>query len=225
MKRFIVLCLVSVIISTMLSCARQNSDEGADNAPLSNRVKNGLSDTADSNAADDGINIFEATNDQNISAPSYVRNLKYAPQLEVYITEDGMAEQRVIAAQLTTSWSYKNDDGTYSGYETDSLHPLDLPDDYDYTLIAQGEIAYVMFEFGDDFPPLSVSVIRWNANYAAFSTGSRDFSDEFEHREIVGTDGNSIQVGNDGLSYIYMVHAIWDQGNSYYSFRVIIVAD
>jgi len=144
------------------------------------------------------------------------KQLERAPSLEISLVEEGAQEQQLQAAQLTTSWYFDNGDGSGTGYEADSPHPLQLADYDEYTLQLNGENGEILLSFSDNYPPQSVSVQRWDAVYAV---GGQDIRAALDKGEHVEADGNKILIIDDGDDYIYEVHAKWEQGSSYYAFR------
>ena len=142
-----------------------------------------------------------------------------APSLDVALTFGNSPEQRVQAIQLTTSWNVTYADGTGQGYEADSPHALHLPSDAfsEATLTlgkADGEIE---LQFHDNYPPKSVTVQRWNAEYASVD---HDISSIIDSSEPVEVNENMFHINNQGANYIYEIHATWAAGNSYYTFRI-----
>jgi hypothetical protein len=148
--------------------------------------------------------------------PSPSPQSERAPQLEVALTADGFPVQRIEAAQLTTSWSYINENGDMMGYEVDYHHALQLDDYGDITLILNGNNGEIVFNFGVNIP-LSVAVQRWDAVYYM---GQEYVESSFYQSETVTARGNAIRINNDRNDYIYEVYALFEQGSSYYAFRV-----
>jgi hypothetical protein len=136
-----------------------------------------------------------------------------APSLEV-----SSGRQSVQALQLTTSWIWKNADGTGGGYEADSPHALQLPQsEFDRASIALAAVNNEMILlFSDNLQPDSIIVRRWRAEHG----GRQDLSAVLDLSEIVSVNGNVIPITNNGQSYIYEVEASWEQGRSRYTFRV-----
>ena len=137
-----------------------------------------------------------------------------APTLELILLTEESSEQRIQAEQLTTSWS--SNSGT--GYEVDSDHPLALEQDRysEIALCIAGESCEIKLIFSDKYPPQSISAQRWNAEY--ISSG-KDISDEVRDKsEQVEVEDNKIIVYDDGNDYIYEIYAVWNNGNSRYSF-------
>lgn len=142
-----------------------------------------------------------------------------APLLYVSLITHDSPVQRVQAIQLTTSWMFIDENGNGSGYEADSAHPLQIqPSDFNEATLrldsANGEIE---IQFSDNHPPQSVSVQRWNAEYAA---GTQDIADVLDKSEPVEINGNIIRASDDGRDYVYEVYATWAEGSSYYTFRM-----
>jgi len=139
--------------------------------------------------------------------------LEKPPSLDVLFTVVNSTEQRVQAAQLTYSWSYTDKNGNDVGVESDSLGPLQLQDYGAITLSLYDIKGGFMMLFGDDYPPLSVAVRRWDVEYV----GSYDAWDK---GEPVEGNGNWFTIADDGHDYIYEVYATWVNGSSRYVFRI-----
>jgi len=143
-----------------------------------------------------------------------------APGLDVSIRQDVFPNQYFQAIQLTTSWMVTYEDGTGIGTESDSPHALQLgADSYnEATFRLNGSSGVVEMRFSDDFPPQSISVQRWNAEYAI---GGQDIGDIVNLGERVEISNGTFQVTGDGNDYIYEVYARWrDNGSSWYAFRL-----
>ena len=158
----------------------------------------------------------EATDNSPGASSPNTKLPKRAPQLEIILMEDGIAEHRIQAAQLTTSWYFDNGDGTGTGYNADSPHPLQLAGYDEYTLQISDIDGEIILSFSDNYPPQSVSVQRWDAVYAV---GGQDIQAALDKGEHVQADGNKFHIIDDGNDYIYEINAKWEQGISYYSFR------
>jgi len=149
------------------------------------------------------------------AAPA-IPNLLKTPLLDIALITENSTEQRVRAAQLTNCWSGVNENGMGFGYCSDSFHPMQLPDGYDeITLFLYDEEADIIMQFSDDYPPYSVSVQRWDAQYAG--TYSYDI---YENGEPVRAGVNGFRIVDDSHDYVYEVYAKWEQGDSWYAFRV-----
>jgi len=142
-----------------------------------------------------------------------------APVLEVALINDNSSEQRVETLQLTTSWSVNYEDGTSTGYEADSPHPLQLQQTSfaEATLYITNLSAEIVLQFSDDYPPQTVTVQRWLSEYAY---GSQNIQEHLGNSERITLSGSSIHVDDDGHNYIYEICATWINGKSWYSFRV-----
>jgi hypothetical protein len=140
--------------------------------------------------------------------------LEKAPMLSV--VSGGSSEQRIQAAQLTTSWSYVDKNGNGSGYEADSPHALQLSDYAEHTL--HGVNGDITLMFSDNYSPQSISVTKWDAGYAM---GGQDIYDTLDKGEPVGVNGSTVNIGNAEGDYVYEVYAKFEQGSSYYAFRTI----
>jgi len=134
-----------------------------------------------------------------------------APLLAVTLNADNMPTQRVQASQLTTSWSPKNGE---TAYEIDSLHPLDLSDYKEITLRLDNVVGEIEIEFSDNYSPLSVSIQRWSAEYIG------RWEDVIDNGELVDVEQHRIFVNNDGNDYVYQIYATWEEGSSWYAFRL-----
>jgi len=147
--------------------------------------------------------------------------LRMAPSLEVVLIAENLPEQRMRAAQLTTSWMYIDENGMGRGINGDAPHPLQLRDYGEITLQLESESAEFELLFSDDYPPQSVSVQRWDTKYI----GAEDMS-ALWNGEPVEVNENKIQVNDDGCDYIYEVYARWTEnnpmgsGSSHYAFRM-----
>jgi len=158
------------------------------------------------------------------AAGMYLRDVNGAPDkapaLRVIIIQDNSPETSFVAIQLGTSWMINFEDGTGTGYESDSPHALQLGTGIlsVATIHLDEPDGIVEFEFSNNFPPDLISVKRWDEKNAA-STG-RDVSNIIDKGEAVEVTGNIIKIADDGNDYIYEVYASWrHNGNSRYAFR------
>ena len=144
-----------------------------------------------------------------------------APLLELALISAGNApEQHVRALQLGRSWSVAYEDGTGRTTHTDSAHSLQVrPGEYEKaSLLIESSGISVGLIFSGDYPPQALSVQRWNAVYnGGFDT---DVSDIWDMGEPVSIYENTINILDNGSDYIYEVYARWEDGYSYYAFRV-----
>ena len=153
--------------------------------------------------------LLSACNTQKIPAKAPQLNVAFFAAGEIKIGD-------IQAAQLTTSWT----DAKGGGYEADAFHPLQLREyrygeiSYDFTSSDVDASVYELeLQFGDKYPPQSISVQRWNAVH--IGTDSAAIQDNGEPVVLVD---NRFRVENDGYGYVYQVHAKWVNGNSYYAF-------
>ena len=121
----------------------------------------------------------------------------------------------VRAAQLTNSWYVVDKKGNGSGYSADSFHPLQKQDGYGDVTLNLNNSGVITLVFSDNYPPQSVSVQRWNAEYAG-----TDSIDVWNKGESVNMNGNMFQISDDGNDYIYEIYAKWQEGDSWYVFRI-----
>jgi len=143
-----------------------------------------------------------------------------APGLNVCILQDNIIVQCTVAVQLTTSWSLNFEDGTGTGYESDSPHALQIGAGYynASTLRLTDSHGIIEMQFSDDYPPQSISVERWKADYAA---GSQDINELINRGEPVEVSGYKFNVIDDENDYIYSIYARWpENGTSRYAFRL-----
>lgn len=142
--------------------------------------------------------------------------LKKAPSLYVSLGTDSPP---IKAIQLTTSWDWVDENGNGGGYEADSPHALQLhPSDYnECALRLVNENDELVLQFSDEYPPQSVSIQRWLAEYAV---GEQNISDPLNKSETIEINGNILHIKDNGQDYIYEVYARWVEGSSYYAFRV-----
>lgn len=111
----------------------------------------------------------------------------------------------------TASWMYKNEDGTFSGINADSMHPLDS-NSKEYLLLLETTEPIAALRFQEN--PDSISVHCWDAKH---------WGDTFAESEPIAAKGNEISLKQG--AYIYEVIATWDSnedygGTVYYSFYI-----
>jgi len=143
-------------------------------------------------------------------------NRSIPPQLHLQVG----AAQPVRAAQLSNIWN--TPDGR--GFSASGHHPLDFfgldhcpsflivePFIIDLNLSTSAEIA---LQFGDNLPPETMRVHRWNA---ALAGADRRMWNNFE---VVTVSNNIITVPASTNDYIFEVRADWPQGYQFYTFRI-----
>lgn len=115
------------------------------------------------------------------------------------------------AATGTYGWRYDNGDGTMSGIEADSPHPLDLMDH-----LTPLETTVDMLELQFEVQPQSISVRCWNDSQWG-NTGAES--------QKASLSGNLLELKEGG--FIYEVEATWSgenlaaEGTVHYVFYVI----
>jgi len=155
------------------------------------------------------------------------------PQLYVRFRTEGLPAQQFRAAQLSTDWDptigadgQRIGDGPWTGaFSASSPHPLDIfvLDFYDsdgITFYLDGIDGEMELQFGDNFPPHSIYVRRWNAEFAVSVNGGGSDMALWPQYESVEENGNIVLISDDGNDYIYEVDARWLQGRSFYTFRI-----
>lgn len=119
--------------------------------------------------------------------------------------------ETAIGALLGTySWEKRNSDGTSTGTEVDSAHPLDCEDWLERFETTKGTATLYFTEN----PNSILSVQCWNEKY---------WGDATANSESVSVNGYEIELKQGG--YIYEVKAEWNTENgyggiAYYSFYV-----
>jgi len=121
----------------------------------------------------------------------------------------------IRAAQLTNDWSVVDEKGDGFSYCADSFHPLQKRDGYGDVTLSLHNSGIVKFMFTDNYPPQSVSVQRWNAEYAGTES-----TEVWDKGEPVPVNVNTFTAFDDGQDYIYEVYAKWPEGDSWYVFRL-----
>ena len=224
MKRNVLLVLAMLILLAMaVGCNRSTLPDGdgikpAESAPAEDISPSPNTPEAYSGEVSDMIEEI-APSPQQATPQQVLRDApERAPRLELVLLEGDSPEQRVKAIQLSTSWLISYDDGTGTGYDADSAHALQvLPDDFDKaTLRLDAADSTIELWFSDNYPPQSVAVQRWNAEYA---TGRQDIDDVLKYGEPVEISENVINIQADGYDYVYEIYAKWENGSSYYTFR------
>jgi len=140
------------------------------------------------------------------------------PRLDVVFSSGSTPEQQIRAMQLTTSWTFVDENGDGGSIMLDSPHPLQIhPSDFnEVTLNMDGNSGVIELQFSNAGQPDSISVTRW---YAEYVSGNQDISGVLDKSEPVAISGNTVSVSNDGFDYVYEVYAIWPEGSSYFTFR------
>lgn len=162
-----------------------------------------------------------ATDDEKLSADGI---LKEPPVLTL---KNG--GKRVTALTGTYSWEYQNPDGTFTGIEVDSLHPLDSREMMPELVISQveetGEIPfYAILQF--EGAPDEVSVSYWEEScWNEVSAKSKEI--EVRRTKVTLENGSKtvihFNIDLQEENGIYEVAARWNSseeysGTAYYSF-------
>lgn len=129
----------------------------------------------------------------------------------------------VEAGKGTSSWIYKNEDGTETAVMADSQHPLAmvetmpvlemLPNYFSHT--DPSVVSLQFYSYGNAMPPDSIRVLCWRENSNA---------EDAEDIEVIRDDGE-IALKLKDSNYIYEVTAVWNSADLYsgtvrYHFRV-----
>lgn len=138
--------------------------------------------------------------------PAPVEPLFYKSPPKLYIQHDG---HNIQTLRGTSSWQYMNSDGTSTGIEADSMHPLDAKEYMPVLPAVKGE-GWLQF----DTAPDEVAVKAWPVS----KWGDLD---AVEEAIVVPVSGDKITLLEGG--HIYEVFAKWMRsdefgGSAYYSF-------
>ena len=236
-SRVIIVAALALVAVLSIGCAvnrAENIDLPVADDVLSDTVspESGIMNTATESLWENdgnGIDVLYEDVDEVIEAyPSCSDNVvspivpKKTPLLDVnLVTLNTNGDSRtqisldVRAAQLTNGWSVVGENGDGFGYESDSNHPLQKQDGYGDVTLSLNNIGLITLLFSDNYPPQSISVQRWNAEYA-----DTDSTDIFDKGEPINVMGDTFQVSDNGNNYIYEIYAKWHEGYSWYVFRI-----
>ncbi|MCL2077528.1 MAG: hypothetical protein FWH08_03880 [Oscillospiraceae bacterium] len=212
MKRFMIALLCVIFALGMVGCSESLPESGETEEIHEISGTGGISEE------------LEQTDEPQEAAPAPIAILfpNKAPSLDVSLIT-GTPIQSVKAIQLTTSWFFFDEDGNGSGFESDSPHALQLrPEAFDgSTLRLDSGSGEIELNFSDNYPPQTISVQRWSAEYVS---ENQDIADVLGKSELVEVSGNKIPIIDGGNDYIYEIYAKWTEGNatgsSWYTFRV-----
>ena len=159
-----------------------------------------------------------------------------SPSLYIYISADGLETQHFRAAQGTTSWSpaFAFTDRIQigdtiqggMGYEATGFHPLDFWQeswvgiDLNPFMVSLKSIdGEIEISLSFHFPPTSVYLKRWSADYIGMS------SEMWNDYEPIELSNNVFRVSSGSNDYIYEVVASWTRGDVvfgrvFYTFRL-----
>lgn len=140
----------------------------------------------------------------NLDNPERDVILTAPPALTVCLGEDS-----IQAMRGTTSWNYDNEDGTWSGFESDSLHPLDMNSkDLTPTLVitpeANNSQNFLTAQLKFDIPPDEISVRCWSETC---------WGDTDAQSEDIPIEDFTIELKDGG--YIYEVISTWSSSERY----------
>lgn len=191
MKKFYTVILISILILGCVSCKgkEKDNDNDGDSFVYVSEEPDTVSDTADES---------ELTNEEDDTIL-----LKEPPAL---IVESGGKSYDALRGSY--SWHYPNGDGTNTGLEADSPHPLECKDLL-HLLETAETTATLRFR---EEPNAILNVRCWSDEH---------WSEPTDDSEAVAVTGNEIELKPGG--YIYEVMAKWDTesdcgGTAYYSF-------
>jgi len=155
------------------------------------------------------------------------------PHLEVHLYNTNSAHfqgQTITVIQLRMSWLYYDENGVGRGIEADAAHPLQMkPNAFTDEAVNLSNVRCDCIEgkdhiaielrFGNDYPPESFSVIRWNFDLVS---GEQDIDELINLGERVEANGYIISIYDDGIDYLYAVYANWPEGRSDYAFKTSV---
>lgn len=153
----------------------------------------------------------EITNNSDVA-------LKEPPALTISIID-----KNIEAMRGTSSWMYENEDGTWTGVESDSVHPLDnsTKENMPKLEITSSELsstaAICLLSF--ESIPDEITICCWE---------ERQWGNTNAESEPVATSNFTMELKEGG--YIYEVVAGWDSSDKYngtarYSFLIKVDAD
>ena len=133
--------------------------------------------------------------------------LKEPPTLTIICSEES-----VDATKTTTSWHYQNPDGTFTGINADSQHPLDLKETMTDLIIRPTPYSSIS--------PLT-AYLNWKT--APDKVSVRSWSDEHWGNTDAQSENVNVVVTSDGLTFInlkkdnciYEVIAEWSASKKY----------
>lgn len=142
--------------------------------------------------------------------------LKEPPALTVVYGEESSME----ALRGTSSWMYQNEDGTWTGIEADSMHPLDAKEYMpclELLPVMTSSRSHLKVRMQWDTIPDKVTVRCWNESY----WGQYDAESEEVPAKLLCIDSSdgcdayfSVEL-KDG-SHVYEVIAEWNNAETYH---------
>lgn len=152
------------------------------------------------------------------------------PQIYVTLNTDGLPIQHISIGRLSHFWDPGITDGQGRDIRASSAsarHSLAVWDwGYDVdeeeekyyrnaiTVYLDGVGGEIELSFSDNLPPYVVNIRRWRTEFIGRDLAGRD------QYELIELEGNIFHVSDDGIDYIYEIHARWEQGYSFYTFRM-----
>ena len=136
--------------------------------------------------------------------------LTEAPELTVKT-----ADQTITAMQGTTSWMYHVEGDTWSGLETDSMHPLDNNSREIIPVLRYNALSTISHMKPNDaillfdYVPDSVSVRCWDEKYWGNPEGNDNKA------ELLPYEGPNFCIELKDRGYIYEVIAEWNSNSEY----------
>lgn len=129
-------------------------------------------------------------------------------------------KSRIEALRGTSSWMYQNEDGTWTGIEADSMHPLDAKEYMpclELLPVMTSSRSHLKVRMQWDTIPDKVTVRCWNESY----WGQYDAESEEVPAKLLCIDSSdgcdayfSVEL-KDG-SYVYEVIAEWNSAETYH---------
>ena len=198
----IVLLLSSIVIITGCKNMQNNLTGDIDTGDIdTGDINTGDTDTGDIDTGD--IDTGDINTGDTDTGDIHTEDI---PSLQLEYIEDDRTEI-VIIDHGTASWSYKD-----HGIESDALHPLDAVGSIPEILNKEEQLE-IKLKFSSQ--PTSYTVRSWILEYKQNSEAYDNFYEEVE------INNDAFTVPDDEAGYIYLVHALWPQGNVYYGFNVV----
>jgi len=155
-----------------------------------------------------------------------VQNTQNVPDRAPLLYLSIMPDQRIQTIRRVAGWVAQDENGEPIGFSPIAsfgrAYDLEPSRFDDVTLHIDDANNVIMLEFSINYPPQSLSVVRWNVKYLE---GGYDDSYVWDKRESIEVTGNTIHIANDGYDYIYDISAAWSEelffGNAVYSFRTV----
>jgi len=198
LKKFIVLLLCLGLVFSFAACGAKSTENEA-TAVSGAEISDSASGSEEANNGD--------STPENKETSAAVVILKEPPVLTVEYSEGS-----IEALRGTYSWSYSNGDGTMTGVEADSIHPLEAKEYMPH--FAASKPLEVKFHW--DFAPDKISIRCWDEN--AWGQPASE-GEEYEMLTLMldsdpGISPSSIMEIKDG-NYIFEITAEWSSSDNY----------